>query len=92
MRFEIGAPYVAVPDILQKGRLIVVPIGRQGGSVQFAFVSDLKIGEVCMMNGDREFARIETDRGVYCVSSISKIDAEGHAEVEDMLRRARHEG
>ena len=84
-RFKLGDVYYAAPAMPDARRRIAVLVGRDGRAAQFAFVNELAIGEVGVVDG-REIAFVDTDVGRYNVSAAVRASADEAAVIRDILR------
>lgn len=82
-RFELGHAYYATPAITGARQRIVIPIGRAGSEIQFAFIDDLANANVEPIEGvDREFVQIVPGDGqVYGCSCAAEVPASESARV-----------
>ena len=88
--FEIGRAYYATACLEGAGKLVVVPIGRQGRTVQFAAVSELMTGKIHPnMDVGREFATINAEDGKYCVSAACEANAADAAEIFNVIKQTK---
>lgn len=90
-RFEIGHAYYASPAIEGARQRIVIPIGRSGSEIQFAFIDDLSNANVEPIAGvEREFVRMLTGEGlVYGCSCASEVPASESARVLSIIKGGR---
>ena len=83
-RFELGHVYWATPVHKELPRRVVVMIGRENRSVQFAFVDDLRSADVGLygyIGLDREFCKIQGRDNEYNCSSACELPAAEAAEI-----------
>lgn len=87
-QFEIGRAYYATPALPGARQRIVIPIGREGSDIQFAFVDALanttseSVSSVC-----REFVRLDIGDGhIYSCSCACSVPASESAKVLDLIR------
>lgn len=85
---EIGGVYYATPSIQGDKRRIAAVIGREGNSVQLAFLDELAVGKMEAIHG-REVARVATERGEYTISAAVMARAADAAIVRDILEGER---
>lgn len=86
--FEIGRAYYASPAVVGAKQRIVIPIGREGNLIQFAFIDDLSNAMVEPIEGvPREFVKIKPGDGmVYGVSCAGEVPASESAKVLSIIR------
>ena len=84
--FKIGSVYHATPALVGQRRLAAL-IGRDGTSLQYAFVDELSCGMVEIVC-DRETAQLETEIGTYNVSAAVPANANETAIINSLLQRS----
>lgn len=83
-KFQLGHVYWATPIHKELPRRVVIMIGRERRTVQFAFVDDLRSANVDMLTewfADREFCRIRGRDHDYNCSSACELPAAQAAEI-----------
>lgn len=88
-RLVVGHTYVATPSLAGARQRIVVPIGRVGERVQFAFVNGLVSGDIdaqCLECLGREVVRLKCNDGIYTVSAVCELCASDVAIVNNILK------
>ena len=85
--FKIGSVYHATPALVGQPRRLAALIGRDGASLQFAFVDELSCGMVELVC-DRETAQLETEIGTYNVSAAVPANANETAIINSLLQRS----
>ena len=91
-RFHVGEVYIATPALEGLPRKLGVVIGKEGASLQVAFVDELVAARAQVLDG-RDFATLETRTGRYNISARVKAEAKDAAIVNDILReREKAEG
>lgn len=89
-QFRIGAVYVATPALEGQRQRLVIPIGRQGSTMQIAFVDNLATVHVTVDTlCGREYARGNHVDGHYAFSSACEAPASDTARVLDILEAGR---
>ena len=88
-QFVIGHAYYATPAITGARQRIVIPIGRCGSEIQFAFIDDLANAHVEPIEGvDREFVQLVPGDGhVYGCSCAAEVPASESARVMAIINR-----
>lgn len=84
-RFHVGEVYVATPAIKGQPRKLAAIVGRDGESLQVAFVDELVVGTAEVFDG-RDFAVLETRIGPYNISACVKANAKEAAKVNAILK------
>ena len=88
----MGEVYIATPALEGLPRKLGVVIGKEGASLQVAFVDELVAARAQVLDG-RDFATLETRTGRYNISARVKAEAKDAAIVNDILReREKAEG
>jgi hypothetical protein len=82
--FEVGATYVAAPALEGARKRLAVVIGREGDAVQLAFINELALARLQVVNG-REILTCDTELGYYSLSSAVPAAASDAAIVNDIL-------
>lgn len=88
-QFEIGRAYYATPAMPGAKQRIVIPIGRDGDQIQFAFVEDLANASCDILDGAREYVTMDVDGQRYVSSSACVVPASESAKVLDLIRGSR---
>lgn len=86
-QFEIGRAYYATPAMPGAPQRIVIPIGREGSAIQFAFVDALANTHAEAFGADREVVQLFPGDGrVYTSSCACLVPASESARVLDLIR------
>ena len=85
--FKIGSVYHATPALVGQPRRLAALIGRDGKSLQFAFVDELSCGTVEIVCG-REISQLLTEIGTYNVSAAAPANASETAVINSLLQRS----
>ena len=88
IKFKVGATYVAAPALEGARKRLAVVIGREGDAVQLAFIEELALARLQVVNG-REILTCATGLGYYSLSSAVHAAACDAAIVNDILVEAR---
>jgi len=73
LEFELGKAYYATPAIKGQQQRLVVPIGRQGGTIMFAVVGGLWCAQIVAdASLGREYSIVTGEDGRYCVSAAAR--------------------
>lgn len=84
IKFKVGATYVAAPALEGARKRLAVVIGREGDAVQLAFIEELALARLQVVNG-REILTCVTGLGYYSLSSAVPAAASDAAIVNDIL-------
>lgn len=82
---EHGGVYYATPALEGAKKRIVAVIGREGSTVQLAFLDELAVGRMEQMHG-REIVAVDTEIGRYTISAALPVPASDAAIVQDILK------
>lgn len=83
-RFQFGHVYWATPVLKGAPKRVVIVIGREHGTLQFAFVDDLRAADSDLtgsFGADREFCRIRGRDYDYNCSCACELPAASAAEI-----------
>lgn len=83
--FKMGEVYVATPALQGQPNKLVAVIGKNGSTLQLAFVDGLAVGKTKVYDG-KEFAMIETSIGRYNIFAGVKAAAKEAAIVNEILK------